>query len=85
LSRRVDAGYFGYNRDEEDGTLLEYEVKREGEAVEAMQERAMEAEDDWEPLPGDAGDGVDWTVPTLPEVEEELIDRSKRRLLDQLG
>jgi len=39
----------------------------------------------WEPLPGDAGDGVAWVLPTLEEVQEELVERRRRRLLDKLG
>ena len=35
-------------------------------------------EKDWEPLP-------DWVVPTIEEVQEELVDRRRRRLLDKLG
>ena len=87
LTRRVDASYFGYNRDEEDGTLLEYELQREADAVAAMKQRSTEyhTDDDWDPMPGNEGDGVNWAVPTLEGVEHELIDRSKRRLLDQLG
>ncbi|KAK2683910.1 hypothetical protein RAB80_001856 [Fusarium oxysporum f. sp. vasinfectum] len=38
----------------------------------------------WEPLPGDSGDGITWDLPTLEEVQEELIDRRRRRLLEQL-
>jgi pre-mRNA-splicing factor ISY1 len=114
----VDASYYGYNLDEEDGTLLAYEAGREAEAREALlkeargirkghgggdgggggQKRAEgghEDEDDeisklgvpegWEPLPGDAGDGVPWRLPTLEEVSEELVERRRRRLLDTLG
>lgn len=39
----------------------------------------------WEPLPGDAGDGIPWRLPTLDEVSEELVERRRRRLLDTLG
>ncbi|RJE19049.1 pre-mRNA-splicing factor isy1, partial [Aspergillus sclerotialis] len=82
----VDANYFGYGLDEEDGTLLAYERQREKEAVEHL--RAQEdgdAEDGWEPLPGDSGDGVEWRLPTLEEVQEELVDRRRRRLLDKIS
>ena len=34
LSKRVDAGYYGYGLDEEDGTLVAYERKKEKEAFE---------------------------------------------------
>ena len=40
--------------------------------------------DGWEPLPGDAGDGHGWVLPTLDEVQEELINRRRQKLLDQL-
>ncbi|KAJ9639494.1 NineTeen Complex (NTC) component [Coniosporium tulheliwenetii] len=36
LSRNIDASYYGYNLDEEDGTLLEYEAQREKEAFEKL-------------------------------------------------
>lgn len=83
----MDATYFGYGLDEEDGTLLRYEKKKEREAVErvaaAMQDESKE--ESWEPLPGDAGDGVAWRLPTMEEVQEELVDRRRRKLLDKIG
>lgn len=83
--RNVDAAYFGYGLDEEDGTLLEYESQKEKEAFENMLKRGKdEAPDGWEPLPGDGGDGVEWRLPTLEEVQEELVDRRRRRLLDKI-
>ncbi|EON64469.1 hypothetical protein W97_03701 [Coniosporium apollinis CBS 100218] len=101
LSRNIDASYYGYNLDEEDGTLLEYEAQREKEAVEKLMAEPDEVEgpvsptkrrkgrevDDavWQELPGDAGDGVGWRVPSLEEVQEELVERRRRRLLDKLG
>ncbi|KIY01903.1 pre-mRNA-splicing factor isy1 [Fonsecaea multimorphosa CBS 102226] len=85
--RHLDARYFGFGPDEENGTLLKYERKKEKEAVERVAKLAgAEDEDpDWEPLPGDAGDGVRWRLPTLEEVQEELVDRRRRQLLDRLG
>lgn len=84
-TKRVDANYFGYNLDEEDGTLLAYEREKEAEAVEHLRQQGeKDAEDGWEPLPGDAGDGVEWRLPTLEEVQEELVDRRRRRLLDKI-
>ncbi|KAL1860072.1 NineTeen Complex (NTC) component [Paecilomyces lecythidis] len=85
--KNVDAAYFGYGLDEEDGTLLAYEKKKEKEALESMLKRGKEddVEDGWEPLPGDAGDGVEWRLPTLEEVQEELVDRRRRRLLDKIS
>lgn len=88
LARHVDAGYYGYNLDEEDGTLLEYESKRELEAFKSLMEQGEAMSDDdpkWEEIPGDVGDGVSWSLPTLEQVQEELVDRRRRRLLDKLG
>ncbi|KAF2086444.1 Isy1-like splicing factor [Saccharata proteae CBS 121410] len=96
LRQRVDAGYYGYNLDEEDGTLLEFEKMREALAVESLMELGDEIGEgaakvgrgerkQWEPLPGDSGDGVGWRLPTPDEVQEELVDRRRRRLLDKLG
>ena len=84
LRRQVDASYYGYNLDEEDGTLLEYEAEKEKEAFANLKEQGDgESEAGWEPLPG--GDGVGWRLPTSEEVQEELVDRRRRRLLDKLG
>ncbi|KAJ4356410.1 NineTeen Complex (NTC) component [Didymosphaeria variabile] len=92
LRQRVDAGYYGYNLDEEDGTLLAYERAKEKEAwddflalpddIDAKPGRELKP---WEDLPGDAGDGARWSVPTLEEVNDELIERRKRKLLEKLG
>lgn len=64
LRKQVDASYYGYNLDEEDGTLLAYEAAKEKEALENLREQGEKAEKDWEPLPGDAGDGVGWRLPS---------------------
>ena len=85
LRGRVDAGYYGYNLDEEDGSLLAEEAKKEQQAYERLLAEDGEAESgDWEALPGDGGDGVMWTLPTPEEVEEELLGRRRRKLLDKL-
>ncbi|KAI9676137.1 MAG: NineTeen Complex (NTC) component [Caeruleum heppii] len=86
LRKQVDASYYGYNLDEEDGTLLAYEAKKEKEAFENLV-KADDGKppDGWEPLPGDAGDGNAWRLPTAEEVQEELVERRRRRLLDKLG
>ena len=82
----MDAAYYGYNLDEEDGTLLAYEAEKEREAFKSLMQRDDEATDShWEPLPGDAGDGNGWRLPNLDEVQEELVERRRRRLLDKLG
>jgi pre-mRNA-splicing factor ISY1 len=86
LRKQVDASYYGYNLDEEDGTLLEYEAKKEKEAFENLLKSGEgQAPKDWEPLPGDSGDGEAWRIPTSEEVQEELVERRRRRLLDKLG
>lgn len=86
LRRQVDASYYGYNLDEEDGTLLEYERAKEEEARRQLLERPEPAIDaGWEPLPGDVGDGKRWPLPTSDDVQQELVERRRRKLLDQLG
>ncbi|KAF1991052.1 pre-mRNA splicing factor isy1 [Aulographum hederae CBS 113979] len=89
LRQRVDAGYFGYGRDEDDGTLLAYEVEREKESVAQLMGKPDNLDgrkdDTWEELPGDSGDGIGWRLPTSEEVQEELIDRRRRKLFDRLG
>jgi pre-mRNA-splicing factor ISY1 len=82
----VDAGYYGYGLDEEDGTLVAYEEKKEREAFETLLVQDEEKMDEgaWEPLPGDAGDGLEWRLPTAEEVETELLERRKRKLIDKL-
>lgn len=84
LRLKVDAGYYGYNLDEEDGSLLEYEAKKEHDAFEMLMAEDDGKDDEWEALPGDSGDGVPWRLPTAEEVEAELLDRRKRKLLDKL-
>ena len=85
LRKNVDASYYGYNLDEEDGRLLEYEARKEKEAFDNLMAQGDKAESGWEPLPGDAGDGVGWRLPTMDEVQEELLGRRQRALLDQLS
>ncbi|PVH73376.1 Isy1-like splicing family protein [Cadophora sp. DSE1049] len=87
LRKLVDASYYGYNLDEEDGTLLAYETQKEQEAFEnLLAEGGSEGKPkDWEPLPGDEGGGEGWRLPSAEEVQEELVDRRRRRLLDKLG
>ncbi|KAF2481656.1 Isy1-like splicing factor [Neohortaea acidophila] len=84
LRMRVDAGYYGYGLDEEDGTLLQYEAQKESEAFETLLAGQEKGEAEWEVLPGDVGDGVVWNLPTAEEVEAELLERRKRKLLDKL-
>ena len=87
LRMRVDAAYYGWGLDEEDGSLVSYERGKEEEARRALAERGdgEGGGEGWEPLPGDGGDGVGWRLPGLEEVQEELVERRRRKLLDQLG
>ena len=90
LRKQVDAAYYGYNLDEEDGELLRYEARKEKEAREIVARSAGDSAGDktppgWEPLPGDTGGGQGWRLPTRDEVQEELVERRRRRLLDKLG
>ncbi|KAM0342083.1 hypothetical protein ACHAPU_009696 [Fusarium lateritium] len=85
LRRNVDAAYYGYAPGEEDDELLEYEAEKERQAVEHMLKTgSQDVPEGWEPLPGDSGDGITWDLPTMEEVQEELIDRRRRKLLEQL-
>ncbi|ERS99500.1 hypothetical protein HMPREF1624_04701 [Sporothrix schenckii ATCC 58251] len=88
LRKDVDAAYYGYGPDEEDGTLLSYEVAREAEAqarLAAAADAGGKPPPGWEPLPGDTGDGKGWILPTVEEVQQELLERRKRRILEQLS
>ena len=86
LRKNVDAAYYGYNLDEEDGTLLEYEFLKEKEAFGNLKNIGETGTPDgWEPLPGDCEDGEGWRLPTLEEVQEELVERRRRKLLDKLA
>lgn len=87
LRKQVDASYYGYNLDEEDGTLLAYEMERENDSFEKLLKsgQGQTPGEGWEPLPGDSGDGEVWRLPTKEEVQEELVERRRRRLLDKLG
>lgn len=85
IRKQVDASYYGWSPDEEDDALLSYEAGKEREATEHMAETGpQEVPLGWEPLPGDTGDGREWNLPTMQEVQEELIERRRRKLLDQL-
>jgi hypothetical protein len=85
--RGVDARYFGYMVEGEERELVKYERRKEREAVERVGKLGEQEEDDpeWEALPGDVGDGVRWALPTLEQVQEELMDRKRRQLLENLG
>ncbi|RMZ76317.1 hypothetical protein DV738_g4995, partial [Chaetothyriales sp. CBS 135597] len=94
----LDAKYFGWGDDEADGSLLRYERKKEREAEKRIGGRddedadgdgdngnGKDSDESWEPLPGDAGDGIGWWLPTVDEVQAELIERRKRTLLENLS
>lgn len=84
LRKVVDAAYYGYAPDEEDEALLAYEAAKEQMAFDNLGKNGSKVvPPDWEPLPGDTGDGKTWELPTVDEVQEELIDRRRRKLLDQ--
>jgi Isy1-like splicing family len=83
--RNVDARYFGYGADEEDASVLKYERRKEREAEQRLGAVDSEEDEEWEPLPGDGGDGVVWRLPTLEEVQEELVERRRRKVLDSIG
>lgn len=85
LRKAVDAAYYGYAPDEEDDELLAYEAQKERLAVQNLIKNGpQDVPDGWESLPGDGGDGQDMTLPTLQEVQDELVERRRRKLLDSL-
>jgi len=65
--------------------LVAYEEGKEKEARERVGGEGERGEEGWESLPGDKGDGVAWRLPSQEEVQEELVERRRRRLLDKLG
>jgi len=50
-----------------------------------MKDATDDVDPDWESIPGDAGDGVGWMLPTIEDVQQELMERRRKRLLDKLG
>ncbi|KAG0256345.1 NineTeen Complex (NTC) component [Mortierella polycephala] len=84
LHRNVDADYYGY-RDEEDGTLLEFEKEHENIAMEKELEFSKDEENSMEV------DGKDERtqslgtlyVPSQKDVEEYLVKRRKQAILDR--
>ena len=79
LRRNVNADYYGY-RDEEDGTLLGYEEAQEEIALgHTIKEEGGEPSEEWTPI------GEVSSIPRQPEVEKWLVDRRKRRLMEQYG
>ncbi|PNY27041.1 Pre-mRNA-splicing factor ISY1 [Tolypocladium capitatum] len=85
LRKTVDAAYYGFAPNEESEDLLRYEEEKERQARQNLLETgAQEAPDGWEALPGDGGDGQTWVLPTMEEVQEELLERRRQKLLLQL-
>lgn len=83
---KVDASYFGYNLDEEDGRLLDYEKRKEENAFHNLiRLNDGKPPKGWEPLPGDSGDGQSWNLPTIEDIQEELVERRRKKLLEKLG
>ncbi|ODA76473.1 hypothetical protein RJ55_07743 [Drechmeria coniospora] len=84
--RNANAAYYGYGPDQETEELLRYEAAKETEARDnALKSTAREAPDGWQALPGDSGDGqVVWVLPTMEQVQEELLERRRQKLLRQL-
>jgi pre-mRNA-splicing factor ISY1 len=79
LRKNVDADYYGY-RDEDDGLLVEYEEAQEEVAMgHTIKDESGEAEEGWTPI-GDVGD-----IPGQTEVEQYLVERRKRKLLERYG
>lgn len=84
LRRNVDAAYYGYAPGEETDELLRYEAGKEREAAANLIKNGLgEPPDGWTSLPGDT-DGETWLLPTMEEVQEELLERRRQKLLRQL-
>lgn len=84
LRHNVDAAYYGYGLDEETPELLKYEADKERKAAaNLLKTWPTEAPADWEPLSGGMPDEP-WDVPTLEEVQAELLERRRQKLLEQL-
>ncbi|KAI1317953.1 NineTeen Complex (NTC) component [Mortierella claussenii] len=85
LYRNVDADYYGY-RDEEDGSLLEYEKEQENLAMAKALEYAADEEESGMEVDGekDRTQSVGRLfVPSQKEVEEYLVKRRKQAILDR--
>ncbi|TPX55060.1 hypothetical protein PhCBS80983_g05632 [Powellomyces hirtus] len=80
LYKRVDADYYGY-RDEEDGTLLEYEAKLEIDAP--QDENDMVISSDAISTEGIADFVSHVPVPSQKEIEAWLVRRRQQELADR--
>lgn len=86
LRKNVDAAYYGFVPAVEEQKLLDYEISKEQEAHHSLlsSDDGKTATEGWAPLPGDSGDGIPWRLPTLPEVQEMMLERRRAQLLDKL-
>ncbi|KAF9436459.1 NineTeen Complex (NTC) component [Entomortierella beljakovae] len=85
LYRNVDADYYGY-RDEEDGSLLEFEKEQENDAMDKALESSEnddESNMDVDGLAEKAQSLGTLYVPTQKEVEEYLVKRRKQAIIDR--
>jgi pre-mRNA-splicing factor ISY1 len=76
----LDAHYYGFGPEcESDDEQREFEAKREAELRDDMIKSGvgLVPPEGWEPVP-------EWTLPTLEEVQQELIERRRQRLLEEL-
>ena len=85
LHRNVDADYYGY-RDEEDGTLLEFEEEQEEIAMQKALEDAQDGEENGMQVDGQSERTQSLGTlygPSQKEVEEYLVKRRKQAILDR--
>ncbi|KAG0055324.1 NineTeen Complex (NTC) component [Gryganskiella cystojenkinii] len=83
LHRNVDADYYGY-RDEEDGSILEFEKEQEELAMEKALEDAEEEENSGMEVDGERTESLGTLfVPSQAEVEEYLVKRRKQAIMDR--
>ncbi|KAG2185239.1 hypothetical protein INT44_002029 [Umbelopsis vinacea] len=98
LYRNVDADYYGY-RDEEDGSLLEYEAAREKELLDQSKDISYQPDDVPDEMQVDDEDtrtqqtdvngaisdnlAKGAAVPTQQEIEQILVQRRRQQLLDR--
>jgi pre-mRNA-splicing factor ISY1 len=95
LYKNVDADYYGY-RDEEDGSILEYEAEREKELVDQIKETTYQPDDvpdemqvdgeDTRTQQTDANGAINdnlakgAAVPTQQEIEQILVQRRRQQV-----
>jgi pre-mRNA-splicing factor ISY1 len=80
MRKNVDADYYGFNRDDDDKVLLEYEMKKEQEALKNVAANSEgDPPNDWIEIPSG------WKIPDLNAVNGFILERKKNRLLQKLG